>query len=85
MDNVKERRVVAPLCIFCELEKQIDRPANPAAPYPSSLGFVCDDISMSRDLGTWLAGTLDNFKLRSGYNDHPDPQALRATQGWHTV
>lgn len=30
---------------------------------------------MSRDLGTWLAGTLDNFKLRSGYNDHLDPQA----------
>lgn len=36
MDNVKERQVDEPLCTFCELEKQIDHQANPAAPYPAS-------------------------------------------------
>lgn len=60
---------------FCELDEEADRLANDPGCAISSLGLVCDDISMSRDLGTWLEGTLDNFKLRSGYNDHPDPQA----------
>ena len=36
---------------------------------------------MSRVLSTWLEGTLDNFKLRSGYNDHPDPQAYVRMRG----
>lgn len=35
MGNVKERQVAAPLCTFCELEKQIIDPTNAAAPYPA--------------------------------------------------
>lgn len=72
--NVKERQVDALLCTFCEHRRSRSSVKQIRLRH-ISLEFVCDDISRSRDLDTWLAGTLDNSKLRSGYNDHLDPQA----------